>query len=76
MNEIDEKDKTLVSGYCHECADSLEAVVPDLVFYTIISFYYYVLFGDHHPCFRLSAPNNSTITKIDDHGSWKASAYQ
>ena len=75
MNEIDEKDKSLVSGYISEWADLYDTVVPDLVIYTVLSFYCYVLFGDHHPCFRLSGLNNNTITKMDNDNTWNTSAY-
>ena len=75
VNEMDEHDKLLVAGYIREWADLYDALVPDLVVYTVLSFYHYVLFEDCHECYRLSGQNNNVLTKIDDDRSWDTSAY-
>ena len=61
--------------YIREWADLYDVTVPDLVIFTVLSFYHYILFGDCHKCYRLSGKDNNTITKIAEHLSWENSAY-
>ena len=77
LDEMDEDCKSLVNGCIRKWTESFDLLVPDLVIHTILSFYYYVLFGDCSENLELSKSgwNEVTITNSGDDNAWTNSAY-
>ena len=75
LDNIDQRDRDVVNGYIREWVHSNNAIVPDLVIYTILSFYYFVLFGDCSADLKLCGKNHNTLTKNNNQSSYMSSAY-